>query len=350
MKQILHTIIRVGAFLAIGGLLALGVSYYNAHARSGSIATFVTEFDPASDSQREKIAETYLNQYPASDLLDALETKYADSVCHTVAHPIGRAVYKRTQNFTESVKACGSTCSYGCFHGVLMQMFSTDSDTLGGVITDESSDEYIAHVKNVAAHLCTDPQVTSLVRSRFCYHGLGHVFAYVTNNNLQTAIDSCGVMPKGAPLDTCVSGVFMEHLFNASSSAELNTADARPCDAFPSLVSECYRYKARGWIQVWGGARRAMAHCDSFGKDASSCIFSIAEAAAQPAALREETGFDKLCGQLSATERDSCIDGALLKVIVINDGNDTPELCDSVAAPYRPRCREDYSRFHGISI
>jgi hypothetical protein len=328
------------AAVCIGGYIV----YTERH--TDSLNAFVSAYAKGDALTRERIADEYLTRYPAQDLLDTLEARYADDVCHLQAHPIGRAIYKRTQNFTESTRQCGGACTYGCFHGVLMGMFATDSDTLGGVIEDESSEEYLAHVQRVAKDLCTKPEVESVVRKRTCYHGLGHVFEYIEHEDLQRGLKSCDVFEDASAHYSCVTGVFMEHLFSASSTAVMYTRDTRPCDAFPEYTNECYIYKSYGWLKAWGSTRAAITACESFGQTARSCIVHVAQAAANMKLLETKEGFDSICGSVPLQYRDACFEGAIVKVIDLNNGDDSEHACDRIALMYYGTCIDVLKAFH----
>lgn len=68
------------------------------------------------------------------------------------------------------------------------------------------------------------------------------------------------------------------------------------------------------------------------------CIANTAEAAATEGLLGTREGMESICGGLTGEKRDACVDGALTKIIDLNDGDDSEHVCDLVAAEYRPRC------------
>ena len=45
--------------------------------------------------------------------------------CHPQGHGLGRAVYAQEQDFSSAVQKCAEGCNYGCFHGVIMELFNT---------------------------------------------------------------------------------------------------------------------------------------------------------------------------------------------------------------------------------
>jgi hypothetical protein len=334
-RTILYEAARI--FLT-GVVFAIVIMSARSYLAGPSIVQFQKEYGGKPLAQQVSVAEKYLDSFTTSELNAAIEEQNKEGFCHSQAHALGRAVYKRTNNFTESIRQCGNSCTFGCFHGVLMQMFSTDSDTLGGAILEDSPDAYLAQVKTEAEGLCARPEVASEVHARYCYHGLGHVFGFIAGTSLDGGLASCNIYKNEHAALYCRSGVFMEYLFGPSQAHILYTKGPEPCDAYPAFTAKCYRYKAYGWIEVWGGVRPALKACDSFGTNMLLCIANTAEAAATEGLLGTREGMESICGGLTGEKRDACVDGALTKIIDLNDGDDSEHVCDLVAAEYRPRC------------
>ena len=303
-----------------------------------TIERFKREYSRGMTADQQAIADTYINVFSVAELMQAVEEQNVDGTCHIQGHPIGRALYKTNPNFTEGIRQCGSSCTYGCFHGVMLQMFDTDSDTLGGVIEDETPEEYLAHVKTVAKDLCRKPEVQSVVQLRTCYHGLGHVFESMEHNDLGKGLHDCGIFKNAKEAEACVTGVFMEHLFNPSALIERNTKGEEPCSAYPQYTKECFIYKAYGWVTAWGGVAPAMKACDSFGDRKLICIRDVARVGANVKMLETSAGFNALCGAPAGDEYKQCVLGAFLKIIYLNNGDDSDAACADVAKPFREAC------------
>lgn len=248
-------------------------------------------------------------------------------------------------NFGGAIQACGGSCTHGCFHGVMMEMFQTDSDTLGGVLNDGSPQDILAGIERIAPDLCSMPEVENVVLPRYCTHGLGHSLAYFSGNDLEASIRSCSVLTKRHAVNSCVSGVFMETLFSTTSTALLLTSGTEPCDRFPGNEVPCYRYKAYGWIYVHGGVQPALTACDRFGDFTLLCIRSVAMAAARDETVETRDGIEDLCGRLAGDKRAECVIGALLKIIDSNNGHDSDSLCHPVDPMYRDICLSMLQKF-----
>lgn len=229
-----------------------------------------------------------------------------------------------------------------------MQMFSTDSDTLGGVIEEESTAEYLTHVQKVAHDLCTRPDVESVVHTRYCYHGLGHVFAYLSGNDLDATIRSCDTLRTPYGRGNCATGGFMEYLMSTSSVAVQNTKDDDVCDIHPQYRKACYRYKAYGWMQAWGGYEPALRGCDQFGEHRLQCIQSTAQAQAAAVIVESADNIRKLCKTLTGDGRIACIEGALLRVTELNNGDDSDQACANVEEPYHQYCLNYIRAFRDV--
>ena len=68
------------------------------------------------------------------------------------------------------------------------------------------------------------------------------------------------------------------------------------------------------------------------------CIRNLALAQASLERIVKEVDFDQLCGTLTGNEHVACIEGALLRVIELNDGDDSDRTCDVITGRYRTEC------------
>ena len=333
-------------------LLAAGIGVYMRHLRiqSQGVQEFITKYAAADDVKRVAISQEYLAKYPASQLLASIDAKYADTLCHVQGHAIGRAIYRTNQNFSESLQICGNACTYGCFHGVLMEMFKTDSDTLGGTFEDSTSTDYLAHIQQEAKGLCSQPQVRDSVAPQACYHALGHVFTFMTDENLHAGVSACDILTTPLTRQLCVSGAFMEYMFATSSHDLVVTKDDAPCGAYPADSDECYRYKAFGWIHAWNDPVAAMNACDRFGKNTLLCIKSIAWAQASLHLINNDVAFSNLCGGFVGDKHAACIVGALLRVAELNDGDNSDHACDQVTGQYHDGCIKVLHSYNSLFV
>lgn len=323
--------------VSIGVLALIGVLLLKMHPSDTApdLNSFVLQSARADEIARERIAQTYLQTYTASELLNALEN--ADRIsCHTKAHPIGRAVYARTKNLSDSIAQCGSTCGDGCFHGALMEMFSSDSDTLGGVINEEAPEAYIAHVRAAAKDLCAQPEVADSVLPSFCLHGLGHVFAYVSDYDLAGSIESCSIF-QGDARKPCVSGVYMEYMSAEKNTGALSEKSFSPCTA-GEWSRFCFRFKGESSIAAWGSVPAALEACQTLTRELrSQCIAGIGFAKSTKDMFATASGPDSVCGTLTGEDKRSCVQGAMMQ-IAVSEPILSNAVCDRMDAAFRTLC------------
>ena len=338
MERTRKVLYESATIIIMGVVIALLITGAMRYLHKPTIKEFQEQYTGHPLEEQVTVADRYLNSFSAGELNKSIEDQNAEGFCHSQAHALGRAVYKRYPNLSDAIRQCGNACTFGCFHGVLMEMFSTESDSLGGVIEAVTPAEYIRSVQTVAKDLCDRPEVSSAVKARYCFHGLGHVFGYLNGANLNGGLASCAIYSDAYAGLYCRSGVFMEYLFSTSSAKILYTKGPEPCDAYPAYTNKCYRYKAYGWLKVWGGLAPALKACDTFGANTLLCISNTAEAAATPVLLAKDQGFEEMCGTLLGKKREACIEGAIMKIIDLNNGDDSEHICDVVAPDYRAAC------------
>ncbi len=327
--RLLWGIAAVGVLFIFGGL---------AYARSAKpdIASFLIQYDNAADDDRESIASAYLKLYPASELLSALDAEYP--LCHTQGHPLGRAIYKADPNFKDAVATCANRCNNGCFHGALMEMFSTKTDTFGGVIDGDDPDSYLSQLMAVAHDVCERPEVAGLILPWSCVHGLGHVFAYVTREDLATSMKGCESLGSQEKKSLCAGGLFMEYMSDEKNEMALDQKNEFPCDKFPWVRAQCYAYKGAHSLIAWGSVKNAMDHCRTLGSAGLSCIRGIGFAVSRDEYLDTKDGLATECGGFNdPKETSACIEGAVFHVVANLDGS-TNAPCDAMADPYRTEC------------
>ncbi len=343
-------VLLVVAVLGVPLLFALGFLGYRLHSQE-TVNAFLHDYRRARDIYaQEKVAAKYLEELSVAELNAAIEEEYPQAVCHVQGHGIGRAVYAREQNFASSLALCGNHCNSGCFHGVIMGMFKTKSDTLGGAVEEEDSGNYIRYVTDRAQEICADPEVASLVLPTVCWHGVGHVFA--TASDLKTAVESCSVFKKtGIGASICAGGAFMEYGKQPENAGALMEAGLAFCDDFPALyASQCYRYIASVMVRKYGGFNDAFRKCEAY-PDAKrrACIFGIAFYALEPRDFMEPDGPDRVCGMLTDTgDKDACVEGGLWELANRTGATQGDPVCGDLHPVFREQCHARIERQQAI--
>jgi hypothetical protein len=148
--------------------------------------------------------------------------------CHVMAHAIGRAAYKKYQDFDKGLEYQDTTCSDGYLHGLIEAKFSSIQDT----------DKAIAAAKTICDGYTFKDR---------CWHGIGHGLMFFTSNDLPKALGICDTYPSSRARDRCYEGAFMENFLSdpdAHPSKYVNAQDPfAPCRAEPGKYkATCYFY------------------------------------------------------------------------------------------------------------
>ena len=127
--------------------------------------------------------------------------------CHVVAHKLSfQEAAKNRDAWKDVITRCPTSfCNNGCLHGALMERFNNE------VLTDAQ----IALIKSDLADVC-EPRgqwhPVEMERS-MCYHGLGHMYMFITDANLAKSLALCEFTGKKEDgrnyIQTCSQGVFM---------------------------------------------------------------------------------------------------------------------------------------------
>lgn len=338
---------RVFAIAAIAAAILIACAYAPA-ARWYETQRFVSAYDAADQTGREAVAAKYLSTLSSSDMIAALERQ--DPLCHSAAHPLGREIYRETQSLPEALRMCGSGCSYGCFHGVLMQMFSTQSDNLAGALTGESDGDIFAQIIRSVPTFCARSDVSSVVVPWICLHGIGHVIMYLSHNDIPHALAVCGTLPNATEASICAGGAFMEFIRDDANKDAVARQDFYPCSIYPAYAKPCFVYKGQPMDAVFGSAQSAIAACkrDAPSGELLACIRGAAVGGATLDMLHKPHGLDPMCGGLAGVELAACIDGAVTSVVFRMEA-DTPA-CSSMAQPYDAYCARESAQLRNLVL
>src|SRR5262249_15575286 len=134
-------------------------------------AAFLADFFAAPVNAREAIIEKYSQDVPYKTMANLLDVQ--NKLCHSEAHPLGRVIFRDTQSVSESLRMCGNTCSFGCFHGVLMEMFGAKSDYFGASVDDAQTEkEALQNISKAADTFCLRSDIKNIIWPVECVHGL----------------------------------------------------------------------------------------------------------------------------------------------------------------------------------
>lgn len=127
--------------------------------------------------------------------------------CHVVAHKLSyQEAAKDPEGWKDVITRCPTSfCNNGCLHGALMERFNSEI----------LSDEQIEFIKPDLMDVCEPRDKWNPVEMErsMCYHGLGHMFMFITNADINKALDLCELVGNKGDgrnyVQTCSQGVFM---------------------------------------------------------------------------------------------------------------------------------------------
>ncbi|MBI5457503.1 hypothetical protein HY971_02135 [Candidatus Kaiserbacteria bacterium] len=125
--------------------------------------------------------------------------------CHVLAHKVGeRVVAEDPTKWVDAIplNPADGLCSNGYIHGVIGGRFRAE------VLTDAMLTTLLPDFKRACEP--RDGWDPSELDRAICYHGMGHLYDFITDADLQKALDLC---KETTPEDTrrvCIEGVFMQ--------------------------------------------------------------------------------------------------------------------------------------------
>ncbi len=158
---------------------------------------------------------------------------YIKTNCHQVAHVIGRTAAKQFSTLADTYAHGDNFCWSGYYHGAIET-----------VASDLGKDKILSEINNVCVSFLKDKPYS--FDHYNCVHGMGHGLMAVQDDNLFTALDSCGKFTNSWEQESCYSGVFMENVMNEVNQVESSDyfkADdpLYPCTGVADIYKEsCY--------------------------------------------------------------------------------------------------------------
>lgn len=128
--------------------------------------------------------------------------------CHVLAHKLGEAVVAEDPSKwldAIALNPSDNLCSNGFIHGIFVGRYRDD------VLDEQRMQEALPELK-----IACEPHGEwhpSPLDQAICYHGMGHVFMFLTNADIRRALNACnaiGESPSGNFLRVCREGVFMQ--------------------------------------------------------------------------------------------------------------------------------------------
>ena len=189
--------------------------------------------------QKTQLFEQYIPLIGANGALDFLEEKFP--LCHSQAHDAGRVIFSKINEIGPSLRACGTRCTSGCMHGILMEAFSE--------LIDEHSGEFEIHIdvediKSKVNSICNSTEFTRMHKIGNCAHGVGHAFMFLSDYNASKAVEYCFYFESKPLRFYCASGANMEYVTaKVATVNEIKKSWNYSCEDYSEFPAACYRYK-----------------------------------------------------------------------------------------------------------
>jgi len=192
----------------------------------------------------QKLSEYAVSKYAIPQIEQAVRN-VDPRWCHEFMHYAGWVLYKEKENLTDSFIAASDDCDAGMRHGVVEEYISQKA-------LDSDPENFVASVIPTACKKGIETEQLRVGAVSFCYHGLGHAFMFITNNNLPEALSYCDYLKDGFQ-EGCYTGAFMENISTKEvgrfgvhqSTHPYNTSDRDyPCSILETRYKDyCYVYK-----------------------------------------------------------------------------------------------------------
>ncbi len=127
--------------------------------------------------------------------------------CHVLAHKLSfREAEKSPEAWKDVITRCPTTtCNNGCLHGAMMERFKDE------VLNEDQ----LAALEPELPNLCEPRNNWVPVEDErsMCYHGLGHLFMFITGADIDRSLALCEYVGQKSDgrnyVQTCSQGVFM---------------------------------------------------------------------------------------------------------------------------------------------
>lgn len=202
-------IVSVAGLLALSGIL---IAHYPKTVSADEIVTKCAE-DPrgAAICYENEVPKLYPERSIPEIMSLVHEIRAKDSsyqFCHVLAHKLGEVVVAEDPDEwlkAFSLNPSDGLCSNGFIHGIIVGRFRND------VLDAQSLEKTIPDFQKAC-----EPRhdwAPSPLDQAICYHGLGHLFMFITNADIPDSLAVCdrvAVSPTGNFERVCREGVFMQ--------------------------------------------------------------------------------------------------------------------------------------------
>ncbi len=270
------------------------------------------------------------NQDPHIALQELAKRMQANEVvfqnCHVMAHAIGRAAYKKYEDFDTALKYQDTTCSDGYLHGVIEARFAS-------LTTFQSA---INELKTICS---------KYTHADRCWHGTGHGLMFYTGNDLPKSLTICNTYSLSRAQSRCYEGVFMENFLSDPDAHPTTYVDAG--NPFKPCIAETGRYKGACYFYV--PIYYLGLHNNDYGAAIQWCegaeVGYTDECVRGVGSLAMKYNIDKpkyvesLCMKAGTDDISSCVDGMVSYYLTFTGSfSKTSSLCTQLDQPNSRVC------------
>ncbi len=261
--------------------------------------------------------------------------------CHEYMHYLGWEEYKKQDNLVKAYLGASGACDGGMYHGIT-EGYINDS------VAKYSMEELMNSVIPGACEVSFTENL-SIGMKGYCYHGLGHTFMFLTDNDIVEALPLCDKVPD--PMG-CYSGVFMENIQPKQVGRTGVVSDKYKFDRnnpdFPcSLLNErykkvCYSFKGGNGLNLESGVEYAFESCKEVdSRYANDCYLGVGLNIPNPNITNAEAA--KSCNYslgISKKAYEMCISGALYFVVnkTLGSAYEADKFCGAVNSQLQRYC------------
>ena len=277
---------------------------------------------------KKQLFEHYIPLIGVNGVLDFLEEKFP--LCHSQAHDLGRAIFSKVGEIGPSLRACGTGCTSGCMHGILMEAFHqiSDKELPPHKHIDGGFDIHIdaEDIKNGINLICNSTDFTRIYKIGNCAHGVGHAFMFLSDYNASKAVKYCSYFESKPLQFYCASGANMEYVTaKVATVSEIRKSWNYSCEDYSEFPAACYRYKVtllmnslkvggtKPTINILVGECMKLSNLSRLG-----CFFGMGFAYLRTI-YKQPSYLAEVCSFGNEDDQEICIEGAVEKLADYNE-------------------------------
>ena len=265
--------------------------------------------------------------------------------CHEFVHYAGWELYKKEKSMYDAFSLASFECDSGMYHGITEEYINQAS-------LSYSPKEF---AEKVVPSACSGDKFKGNVPEAMkyhCYHGLGHAFMFLTDNDLKESLSFCDLLGINFD-DSCYTGAFMENVLGKQvgrtpSHPSKTAYDASnpdyPCNILDDKYKEkCYIYKGVSNILVTNvDVKQSVLNCTEVDpKYQESCFWGVGTNI--PGPHISSSGAAEKCAaalEVSKTSYKQCISGGMAFLIQLNlgDPQSAVEYCEVIEPEFKTFC------------